>query len=63
MNTKPLRFRLKQLWLPVGSPLIAVMAIGCALLVETRPVDYTQTLELVLKGIVNDSILLTIPTK
>ena len=62
-NLKKLRQQLTQLGLRTGSPLIAVIAVSCALLVETGHVDYTYPLELVLQGIVNDSVILTISTK
>ena len=62
-NLKKLRQQLKQLCLKAGSPLIAVIAVSCAMLVETGHVDYTYPLELVLQGIVNDSVILTISTK
>ena len=65
MNTKPvlLRFWLKRLCLSISTPLIAAAALGCAYLVETEHINYTYPLELVLKGIVNDPIILTISTK
>lgn len=62
-NLKKLGHQLKQLGLKAGSPLIAVVAVSCALLVETGHIDYTYPLELVLQGIVNDSVILTISTK
>ena len=62
-NLKKLRHQLKQLGLKAGSPLIAVAAISCAMLVETGQMDFTYPLELVLQGIVNDSVILTISTK
>lgn len=63
INLKKLRHQLKQLCLKAGSPLIAVAAVSCALLVETGQIDFTYPLELVLQGIVNDSVILTISTK
>ncbi|WP_347159507.1 hypothetical protein [Pontibacter chitinilyticus] len=62
-NLKVWRRQFRQLCLTIGSPLIAAAAIGCAFLVETRQLDYTYPLELVLKGITNDSAILTISTK
>lgn len=65
MNTKlkGLRCQLKHMGLRLSTPLVAIAAIGCAFLVETEQVDYTYPLELVLKGIINDSVFLTISTK
>jgi hypothetical protein len=65
MNTKlkNLRYGLKQLSSSKVSPLIAVAAFACAFLVETAQVDYTYPLELVLKTIVKDPVILTISTK
>lgn len=58
-----LRQQLKQLCRAIISPLIAAAAIGCAFLIETKQLDYTYPLELVLKSIANDSAILTISTR
>ncbi|PRY06074.1 hypothetical protein CLV24_12856 [Pontibacter ummariensis] len=65
MNTKlkGLGRFVEQLNFNLNSLLIAMAAVGCAVLVETRDIDYTYPLELVLKGIVNDTVILTISTK
>jgi len=65
MNTKLKRLRrqLRQQCLKIGSPLVAVAAISCAVLVETNDVNYAYPLELVLKSLVNDTVILTISTK
>jgi len=58
-----LQHQLKQLCLAISSPLIAAAAIGCAFQIETKQLDYTYPLELVLKSIANDSVILTISTR
>lgn len=65
MNTKPKRLRcwLKHMGLNLSTPLVAIAAMGCAFLVETGQVNFTYPLELVLQGLVNDSVILTISTK
>ncbi|GAA4426027.1 hypothetical protein GCM10023188_07620 [Pontibacter saemangeumensis] len=49
--------------LELSTPLVAIAALGCAFLVETGQINYTYPLELVLQGLVNDSVILTISTK
>ena len=51
-----MRYQLKQLCLKLSSPLIAVVAVSCAFLVETEQVDVTYPLELVLKSFTNDPV-------
>ncbi|WP_345156905.1 hypothetical protein [Pontibacter saemangeumensis] len=65
MSTKPKRLRswLKYMGLELSTPLVAIAALGCAFLVETGQINYTYPLELVLQGLVNDSVILTISTK
>ncbi|MCJ8164693.1 hypothetical protein MKJ04_07550 [Pontibacter sp. E15-1] len=64
MSTKhTVRHQLKQLELSFSTPLIAMAALACAILVETEQLNYTYPLELVLQGIVHDSALLTILVK
>lgn len=65
MNTKSkdLPYRLKLLCLKISTPLIAVVAVSCAFLVETEQLDFSYPVEIMLKSIVKDTAILTISTK